>query len=146
MREYRYIDIKNFHYDLTKEEAVKIIKRERIYKLSDWAVELIEYINNKSKENEVILYRDERPMVLMDYLNIDVVTSLFNTIEKELYDASFSYSLEDDMHDACMADWYNRLVDFWQPLLYLKNILFLFERAEKPKKPIAKKLMEIKNI
>ena len=44
--EYKYKDIKNFHYGLTKEEAIRIIKRERIYKLSDYAVELIDYINN----------------------------------------------------------------------------------------------------
>ena len=141
MSEYRYIDIKNFHYGLTKEEAIKIIKRERIYKLSDWAVELILYINNKSKENEVILYRDEKPMALMDYLNIDVVTSLFNELEKELNNTLF-YAMEDEF----MRNLHNRFCDFWEPLLLLKNILFLFERAEKSNKPIAKRLMEIENI
>lgn len=141
MSEYRYIDIKNFHYAMTKEEAIKIIKRERIYKLSDWAVELIEYINNKSKENDVILYREERPMVLMDYLNIDVVTSLFNELERELNNTLF-YAMEDEF----MRNLHNRLCDFWEPLVLLKNILFLFERAEKSTKPIAKRLMEIENI
>lgn len=134
MSEYRYKDIKNFHYKLTKEEAIKIIKRERVYKLSDWAVELIEYINNKSKENDVILYRDERPMVLMDYLNIDIVTSLFNELEEILMETEYS------------SDLYNRLCDFWEPLMLLNKILLIFERAEKSNKPIAKRLMEIENI
>ena len=141
MSEYRYKDIKNFHYELTKEEAIKIIKRERVYKLSDWAVELIEYINNKSKENDVILYREERPMVLMDYLNIDVVTSLFNELERELNNTLF-YAMEDEF----MRNLHNRLCDFWEPLVLLKNILFLFERAEKSTKQIVKRLMEIENI
>ena len=141
MSEYRYIDIKNFHYDITKEEAIKIIKRERIYKLSDWAVELIEYINNKSKENEVILYRDERPAVLMDYINIDFVTELLTDLERELNNTLF-YAMEDEF----MRNLHNRLCDFWEPLALLKNILFLFERAEKSKKPIVKRLMEIENV
>lgn len=141
MSEYRYIDIKNFHYDITKEEAIKIIKRERIYKLSDWAVELIEYINNKSKENEVILYRDEKPAVLMDYINIDFVTELLADLEKKLNNTLF-YAMEDEL----MRNLHNRLCCFWEPLALLKNILFLFERAEKSKKPIAKRLMEIENI
>ena len=141
MSEYRYIDIKNFHYDITKEEAIKIIKRERIYKLSDWAVELIEYINNKSKENEVILYRDERPAVLMDYINIDFVTELLADLEKKLNNTLF-YAMEDEL----MRNLHNRLCVFWEPLALLKTILFLFERAEKSKKPIAKRLMEVENI
>ena len=141
MSEYRYIDIKNFHYDITKEEAIKIIKRERIYKLSDWAVELIEYNNNKSKENEVILYRDERPAVLMDYINIDFVTELLADLEKELNNTLF-YAMEDEF----MRNLHNRLCDFWEPLALLNKIIFLFERAEKSKKPIAKRLMEIENI
>ena len=141
MSEYRYIDIKNFHYDITKEEAIKIIKRERIYKLSDWAVELIEYINNKSKKNEVILYRDERPAVLMDYINIDFVTELLADLEKKLNNTLF-YAMEDEL----MRNLHNRLCVFWEPLALLKNILFLFERAEKSKKPIAKRLMEVENI
>lgn len=141
MSEYRYIDIKNFHYDITKEEAIRIIKRERIYKLSDWAVELIEYINNKSKENEVILYRDERPAILMDYINIDFVTELLADLEKELNNTLF-YAMEDEF----MRNLHNRLCDFWEPLALLNKILFLFEKAEKSKKPIAKRLMEVENI
>lgn len=141
MSEYRYKDIKNFHYELTKEEAIKIIKRERVYKLSDWAVELIEYINNKSKENDVILYRDEKPAVLMDYINIDFVTELLADLEKELNNTLF-YAMEDEF----MRNLHNRLCDFWEPLALLNKILFLFERAEKSKKPIVKRLMEIENI
>lgn len=132
---YKYKEIKNFHYDLTKEEATRIIKRERIYKLSDWAVELIDYINNKSKENEVILYRDERPAVLMDYLNIDFVTTIFNELDRRLME-EVEYS----------SNIYDRLCDFWEPLMLLQKILLIFERAEKSKKPIAKRLMEIENI
>ena len=135
---YRYKDIRGFHYDLTKEEATRIIKRERIYKLSDWAVELIDYINNKSKENEVILYRDERPAVLMDYININFVTSIFNEFERKLNDTLF-FALEDEYS----ADMHNRLCDFWEPLMLLKQVLLIFERAEKSTMPIAKRLMEI---
>lgn len=135
---YKYKDIRGFHYDLTKEEATRIIKRERIYKLSDWAVELIDYINNKSKENEVILYRDERPAVLMDYININFVTSIFNEFERKLNDTLF-FALEDEYS----ADMHNRLCCFWEPLMLLQQVLLIFERAEKSTMPIAKRLMEI---
>ena len=128
---YKYKEIRGFHYDLTKEEAIKIIKRERIYKLSDYAVELIDYINNKSKENEVILYRDERPAVLMDYININFVTSIYNELEKILMETEYSSNL------------YNRLCDFWEPLMLIQKILLIFERAEKSTKPISKRLMGI---
>lgn len=139
--EYKYKEIRGFHYDLTKEEAIRIIKRERIYKLSDYAVELIDYINNKSKENEVTLYRDERPAVLMDYININFVTSIYNELERKLNDTLF-FALEDEYS----ANMHNRLCDFWEPLMLLQKILLIFERAEKSIKPIAKRLMEIENI
>lgn len=129
--EYKYKEIRGFHYDLTKEEAIKIIKRERIYKLSDWAVELIDYINNKSEEYKITLYRDDRPAVLMDYININFVTSIYNELEKILMETEYSSNL------------YNRLCDFWEPLMLIQKILLIFERAEKSTKPIAKRLMEI---
>lgn len=132
--EYKYKEIRGFHYDLTKEEAIKIIKRERIYKLSDWAVELIDYINNKSKEYKITLYRDDRPAVLMDYININFVTSIYNELEKILMETEHSSNL------------YNRLCDFWEPLMLIQKILLIFERAEKSTKPISKRLMEIETI
>lgn len=132
--EYKYKDIRGFHYDLTKEEAIKIIKRERIYKLSDWAVELIDYINNKSKEYKITLYRDDRPAVLMDYININFVTSIYNELEKILMETEYSSNL------------YNCLCDFWEPLMLIQKILLIFERAEKSTKPISKRLMEIETI
>lgn len=132
--EYKYKEIRGFHYDLTKEEAIKIIKRERIYKLSDWAVELIDYINNKSKEYKITLYRDDRPAVLMDYININFVTSIYNELEKILMETEYSSNL------------YNRLCDFWEPLMLIQKILLIFERAEKSTKPISKRLMEIETI
>lgn len=132
--EYKYKEIRGFHYDLTKEEAIRIIKRERIYKLSDWAVELIDYINNKSKEYKITLYRDDRPAVLMDYININFVTSIYNELEKILMETEYSSNL------------YNRLCDFWEPLMLIQKILLIFERAEKSTKPISKRLMEIETI
>lgn len=129
--EYKYKEIRGFHYDLTKEEAIKIIKRERIYKLSDWAVELIDYINNKSEEYKITLYRDDRPAVLMDYININFVTSIYNELEKILMETEYSSNL------------YNRLCDFWEPLMLIQKILLIFERAEKSTKPISKRLMGI---
>lgn len=132
--EYKYKEIRGFHYDLTKEEAIKIIKRERIYKLSDWAVELIDYINNKSKEYKITLYRDDRPAVLMDYININFVTSIYNELEKILMETEYSSNL------------YNRLCDFGEPLMLIQKILLIFERAEKSTKPISKRLMEIETI
>lgn len=124
--------------DITKEEALDIIRRKKQYKLTDRAVELLNRIlyKHKIRVSRVDKYGSEKSCELSDYTDYKTIRLLWHTYLQELTVSIL------DVSNPNRLNLINKKYKIFCEICELNSILTLFVKAEKTTEPIKKKLIE----